>query len=275
VGSPEFDRFVGLLGDKIRLKGWDKYRGGLDVKGDMTGRYSIYTIYEGHEIMFHVSTLLPYSKDNRQQVERKRHIGNDIVNIVFVDGGGETMSQFNPSFIKSQFTHIFALVSYEDGKNNSEDSEGRHYSGTGYRLTVFSEESAMMMGRRAFSDVLSEGARSSRRKEEARRQVELVRIGQALKLESIVKGDAPTSLATTGLFKRPQPWEPHCFYPDFPSEVICGDSWGESRLVVATENGVHLVEEGLSQRVIFDKTVVVKQLSVVEAHGILLLRADK
>jgi len=35
----------------------------------MTGRYSVYTIYEGHEIMFHVSTLLPYSKDNRQQVQ--------------------------------------------------------------------------------------------------------------------------------------------------------------------------------------------------------------
>lgn len=36
--------------------------------GDMTGEYSAYTIYEGHEIMFHVSTMLPYSKDNRQQV---------------------------------------------------------------------------------------------------------------------------------------------------------------------------------------------------------------
>lgn len=36
--------------------------------GDMTGKYSIYTLYEGHEIMFHVSTLLPFSRDNRQQV---------------------------------------------------------------------------------------------------------------------------------------------------------------------------------------------------------------
>lgn len=36
--------------------------------GDMTGKHSVYTIYEGHEIMFHVSTMLPYSKDNRQQV---------------------------------------------------------------------------------------------------------------------------------------------------------------------------------------------------------------
>ena len=36
--------------------------------GDMTGAYSLHSIYEGHEIMFHVSTLLPYSKDNKQQV---------------------------------------------------------------------------------------------------------------------------------------------------------------------------------------------------------------
>lgn len=43
-------------------------------------------MFEGHEIMFHVSTLLPFTPEQRQQVERKRHVGNDIVNIVFVDG---------------------------------------------------------------------------------------------------------------------------------------------------------------------------------------------
>lgn len=32
-GSEKFDQFLHLLGDKIRLRGWDKYRGGLDVKG--------------------------------------------------------------------------------------------------------------------------------------------------------------------------------------------------------------------------------------------------
>lgn len=82
----------------------------------MTGKYSVYTIYEGHEIMFHVSTLLPYSKDNRQQVERKRHIGNDIVNIVFVDtsegSDAEAHSSFNPACIKSQFTRILHLHTY-------------------------------------------------------------------------------------------------------------------------------------------------------------------
>jgi hypothetical protein len=136
-GSPKFEQFLSLLGDKIRLKGWDKYRGGLDIKGDMTGKYSMYTIYEGHEIMFHVSTLLPYSRDNRQQVERKRHIGNDIVNIVFVDVDDPTQSEtahslFNPTCIKSQFTHVFAVVSV--------DRENQ------YRLSVFSDEAVPLFG---------------------------------------------------------------------------------------------------------------------------------
>ncbi|KFM72712.1 GTPase-activating Rap/Ran-GAP domain-like protein 3, partial [Stegodyphus mimosarum] len=333
TGTKDFDKFVNLLGEKIRLKSWDKYRGGLDVKGDMTGKYSAYTIYEGHEIMFHVSTLLPYSKDNRQQVERKRHIGNDIVNIIFLEGSHTDHVNFKPTMIKSQFTHIFAVVSYE----KEDDS---------YRLSVYSEESVPLFGptlpnppifknhqefrefllvklingekaafntptfaqkrertldmlikdlytehmsenrgtmlnRRAFSDVLSDASKTSRRKEEAR-QVEFVRIGQALKLDTIVKGDAPTSLATTSLFKRElpksvpsMPWEPQCFYPDFPHEIVCGDSWGDNRIVLATEDGVFLVEEGVSHRLIFDKSLQVKQLSVVEAHGILLLRADK
>lgn len=35
---------------------------------DTTGIHSIYTVYQGHELMFHVSTMLPYSKENKQQV---------------------------------------------------------------------------------------------------------------------------------------------------------------------------------------------------------------
>lgn len=48
-----------------------------------------------------------------------------------------------------------------------------------------------MLNRRAFSDVLAETPRHSRLKEDSR-QIEFVRIGQALKLEAIVRGDAPT-----------------------------------------------------------------------------------
>lgn len=39
------------------------------------------------DIMFHVSTLLPHSSLDPQQIHRKRRIGNDIGVVVFQDGG--------------------------------------------------------------------------------------------------------------------------------------------------------------------------------------------
>ena len=33
--------------------------------------------------MFHVSTMLPFTETDVQQVEKKRHIGNDLIVIVF------------------------------------------------------------------------------------------------------------------------------------------------------------------------------------------------
>ncbi|XP_034948149.1 GTPase-activating Rap/Ran-GAP domain-like protein 3 isoform X2 [Chelonus insularis] len=318
--SPEFERFLEILGERIRLKGWDKYRGGLDVKGDMTGKESIYTVYAGHEVMYHVSTLLPHSKDNPQQLERKRHIGNDIVNIIYTDDP-TVLDTFNPNCIKSQFTHVFAVVTTTE-------------NGQGWRIAIYCDENVPLFGpslpcppifedpynlrefllvklingekatfdtptfsrkrertldtllrdmyqehtqdskgnsmlnRRALSDVVET---PGRRREETR-AVEMVRVGQALKLEAIVRGLAPTSLATVGPLK-PRPWEPRCIYPDFHHELVCGDVWSENKLILATENGTFLVEDGFSDRLLFDKTVQIKQLSVVEQHGILLFRA--
>uniref|UniRef100_A0A2K6P702 GTPase-activating Rap/Ran-GAP domain-like protein 3 n=1 Tax=Rhinopithecus roxellana TaxID=61622 RepID=A0A2K6P702_RHIRO len=290
IGSEAFQKFLNLLGDTITLKGWMGYRGGLDTKNDTTGIHSVYTVYQGHEIMFHVSTMLPYSKENKQQVERKRHIGNDIVTIVFQEGE-ESSPAFKPSMIRSHFTHIFALVRY-DQQNDS------------YRLKIFSEESVPLFGpplptppvftdhqefrdfllvklingekatletptfaqkrrrtldmlirslhqdlmpdlhknmlnRRSFSDVLPESPKSARKKEEAR-QAEFVRIGQALKLKSIVRGDAPSSLAASGICKK-EPWEPQCFCSNFPHEAVCADPWGQA-LLVSTDAGVLLVD---------------------------------
>ncbi|XP_038046495.1 GTPase-activating Rap/Ran-GAP domain-like protein 3 isoform X2 [Patiria miniata] len=324
-GSEEFYNFVRLLGDNIKLKNWDKFNGGLDVKNNTTGLEAVYTMYEGHEIMFHVSTMLPYSKDNRQQVERKRHIGNDIVTIVFQEQENpEAEPTFKPSMIKSHFTHIFALVTFNKSANS-------------YRLRVFSEESVPLFGpplpspsvfedtqafrdfllvklingekaafntptfankrqrtlemliknlqqdlpetnknmlnKRSLSDVIPEPVWGWRNKKEEARQVEFVRVGQLLKLKTIVKGDAPTSLATTSLLKR-EPWEPQCIHNDFAHEVQCGDSWGD-RLIVGTEVGIFCIEEGLPPRMLFDRTVTAKQLSVVEAHDLLIFRADK
>ena len=46
------------------------------------------------------------------QVERKRHIGNDIAVIVFVDGEPDEELAFKPSSIRTKFTHVFAVVRY-------------------------------------------------------------------------------------------------------------------------------------------------------------------
>ncbi|XP_072816240.1 GTPase-activating Rap/Ran-GAP domain-like protein 3 isoform X2 [Vicugna pacos] len=323
IGSDAFQKFLNLLGDTITLKGWTGYRGGLDTKNDTTGIHSVYTVYQGHEIMFHISTMLPYSKENKQQVERKRHIGNDIVTIVFQEGE-EPSPAFKPSMIRSHFTHIFALVRYDQQNDN-------------YRLKIFSEESVPLFGpplpsppvftdhqefrdfllvklingekatletptfaqkrrrtldmlirslyqdlmpdlhknmlnRRSFSDVLPESPKSARKKEEAR-QAEFVRIGQALKLKSIVRGDAPSSLAASGICKK-EPWEPQCFCSNFPHEAVCADPWGQA-LLVSTDAGVLLVDDDLPAVPVFDKTLPVKQMHVLEALDLLILRADK
>lgn len=35
---------------------------------DSTGTHSLYTTFKDYELMFHVSTLLPYTPNNKQQV---------------------------------------------------------------------------------------------------------------------------------------------------------------------------------------------------------------
>ncbi|KAM4722367.1 signal-induced proliferation-associated protein 1 [Rhinophrynus dorsalis] len=107
TAGPAFQEFLSLLGDEVRLKGFDKYRAQLDTKTDSTGTHSLYTRYQDYEIMFHVSTMLPYTASNIQQLLRKRHIGNDIVTIIFQEPGA---LPFTPRTIRSHFQHVFIVV---------------------------------------------------------------------------------------------------------------------------------------------------------------------
>ncbi|XP_054262334.1 uncharacterized protein LOC128986173 [Macrosteles quadrilineatus] len=105
--SSLFNEFLQILGERVRLKGFDKYKGGLDTVHDLTGLYSVYTNWRGIEIMFHVSTQLPYESHDPQKLQRKRHIGNDIVCVVFLEADN---TSFSPACIKSHFLHTFILV---------------------------------------------------------------------------------------------------------------------------------------------------------------------
>uniref|UniRef100_A0A8C5GFH1 Signal-induced proliferation-associated 1-like protein 3 n=1 Tax=Gouania willdenowi TaxID=441366 RepID=A0A8C5GFH1_GOUWI len=105
--SPAFSAFLELLGEQVLLKGFTKYAAQLDTKTDSTGTQSLYTTYQGYEVMFHVSTMLPYMPNNPQQLLRKRHIGNDIVTIIFQEPGA---LPFTPQNIRSHFQHVFVIV---------------------------------------------------------------------------------------------------------------------------------------------------------------------
>ncbi|KAK9407902.1 rap1 GTPase-activating protein 1-like [Crotalus adamanteus] len=101
-----FLEFLDLLGDRIQLQDFRGFRGGLDVTRGQTGTESVYTNFRGKEIMFHVSTMLPFTEGDAQQLQRKRHIGNDIVAIVFQDEN----TPFVPDMIASNFLHAYVVV---------------------------------------------------------------------------------------------------------------------------------------------------------------------
>ncbi|XP_064384734.1 rap1 GTPase-activating protein 1-like isoform X3 [Halichondria panicea] len=107
--SESLDEFLTMLGSKVTLKGFEGYRGGLDVNNDQTGEQSVHTVYKDREIMFHVSTLLPHDDSDPQHVQKKRHIGNDIVVVVFQ----EENTPFCPSAIRSHFIHSYIAVQVE------------------------------------------------------------------------------------------------------------------------------------------------------------------
>jgi hypothetical protein len=66
--SPDFEDFLEILGEKVPLKNFEGYTGGLDIKNDTTGTHSLHTTFKGFEIMFHVATFLPFFPKDKQQV---------------------------------------------------------------------------------------------------------------------------------------------------------------------------------------------------------------
>jgi len=106
TGSPAFDKFLSLLGDRIELQGWSGFRGGLDVQKNTKGTHSIYTHFKEFELMYHVSTYLPFHPFDELKLSRARQIQNDVVVIIFMDGN----TSYNPLCMPTNVSHIFIIV---------------------------------------------------------------------------------------------------------------------------------------------------------------------
>eukprot|EP01137_Pigoraptor_chileana_P029871 Opistho-2@15677 len=133
-----FDEFLSQLGVKVPLAGHSGFAGGLDTRRKSTGDYSVYfdssakisreaegmdrstALPDELEVMYHVSTLLPFTDKDPQQLQRKRHIGNDVCVIVFMEQGCTT---FDPSILRSHFNHVVCAVRHE-GYDEGSEAEG-------------------------------------------------------------------------------------------------------------------------------------------------------
>ncbi|XP_068018883.1 rap1 GTPase-activating protein 1 isoform X3 [Melanerpes formicivorus] len=130
--SPAFAEFLDVLGQRVQLRDFKGFRGGLDVTHGQTGSESVYCHFRDKEIMFHVSTKLPYTEGDAQQLQRKRHIGNDIVAVVFQDEN----TPFVPDMIASNFLHAFVVVQLEQGSTQ----------GTLYKVSVTARDDVPFFG---------------------------------------------------------------------------------------------------------------------------------
>lgn len=102
--SDHFKSFLSLLGDQIILQGWSGYSGGLDVHKGKDGKQSVFSQWRGNEIMFHVAPLMESSGH-----QRKVHIGNNTVVIVFIDSD----QPFSPQLIHTKFNQVFIIIQIE------------------------------------------------------------------------------------------------------------------------------------------------------------------
>ncbi len=74
---------------------------------DSKGSLSVYTKFQDKfEIMFHVSTLLPFHPADPLKIVRARQIQNDVVVLIFQEG----LTPYNPEIMPTSVSHIFAVV---------------------------------------------------------------------------------------------------------------------------------------------------------------------
>ncbi|OTB16950.1 hypothetical protein K445DRAFT_57618 [Daldinia sp. EC12] len=87
-GSGDYVEFLNGLGTLTKLNGATFNTQGLDRQYDTDGQYTFCWRDRVTEIVFHVTTQMPTNLDHDPQCTlKKRHIGNDFVNIIFNDSG--------------------------------------------------------------------------------------------------------------------------------------------------------------------------------------------
>ncbi|KAF9701970.1 hypothetical protein EKO04_000185 [Ascochyta lentis] len=110
IGSPAYTSFVSGLGTLCRLKGAKFNTGGLDTRGDADGEFTYLWRDRCLELVYHITTMMPTDpNDDMTYPNKKRHIGNDFVNIIFNDSG----LPYNFDTFPGAFNYVHIVISPE------------------------------------------------------------------------------------------------------------------------------------------------------------------
>lgn len=106
-GSNDYLEFLNNLGTLTKLQGAKFNTQGLDREYDTDGQYTFCWRDRVTEIVFHVTTQMPTSLERDPNCTlKKRHIGNDFVNIIFNDSG----LPFKFDTFPSQFNFVNIVI---------------------------------------------------------------------------------------------------------------------------------------------------------------------
>ncbi|KAK5993294.1 Tuberous sclerosis 2homolog-like protein [Cladobotryum mycophilum] len=106
-GSSDYIEFLNNLGTLTKLKGATFNTQGLDREHDIDGQYTFCWRDRVTELVFHVTTQMPTNLERDPQCTmKKRHIGNDFVNIIFNDSG----LPFKFDTFPSQFNFVNIVI---------------------------------------------------------------------------------------------------------------------------------------------------------------------
>ena len=110
MGSADYVTFLEGIGTLTPLRGATFNTQGLDRESDVDGKFTYCWRDRVSEIVFHVTTMMPTDREHDPQcAQKKRHTGNDYVNIIFNNSG----LPFDFDTFPSEFNLIYVVITLE------------------------------------------------------------------------------------------------------------------------------------------------------------------
>ncbi|KAF2861194.1 hypothetical protein K470DRAFT_257099 [Piedraia hortae CBS 480.64] len=124
-GSAAYEIFISRLGESRPLQDARWNTQGLDRSSDaLDGTHTMVWSNAVAAMVFHIPTLMPNETDPAQNVaKKKRHIGNDNVNIVFNESGIRLNYNLLYNIFPGDVTHVYIVITPAARESKNHDSD--------------------------------------------------------------------------------------------------------------------------------------------------------